>query len=74
MSSPSFLLANETNYLLLQSLLESMNAIVEHQYNSKYALPLESTRLELIRFKAIRSSYKVSLSRGNALKHYVPSL
>lgn len=39
MSSPSFLLANETNYSLLQSLLESMNAIIEHQYSSKPALP-----------------------------------
>ena len=38
MSSPSFLLANETNYSLLQSLLESMNAIIEHQYSSKFAL------------------------------------
>lgn len=35
MSAPSFLLANETNYTLLQSLLESMNAIIEHQYSSK---------------------------------------
>ena len=35
MSSPSFLLANETNYSLLQSLLESMNAIIEHQYRGK---------------------------------------
>lgn len=34
MSAPSFLLANETNYTLLQSLLESMNAIIEHQYSS----------------------------------------
>lgn len=36
MSSPSFLLANETNHTLLQSLLESINAIIEHQYSSKY--------------------------------------
>lgn len=35
MSSPSFLLANESNHNLLQSLLESMNAIIEHQYISK---------------------------------------
>jgi hypothetical protein len=35
MSSPSFLLANETNHALLQSLLEALNAIVEHQYASK---------------------------------------
>ena len=36
MSSPSFLLANETNHTLLNSLLESMNAIIEHKYDSKY--------------------------------------
>lgn len=35
MSSPSFLLANETNHDLLRSLLESMNSIVEHQYKSQ---------------------------------------
>jgi hypothetical protein len=36
MSAPSFLLANETNHELLHSLLESMNAIIEHQYSSKF--------------------------------------
>lgn len=35
MSSPSFLLAHDTNHVLLSSLLESMNAIIEHQYKSK---------------------------------------
>ena len=34
MSSPSFLLANETNHDLLRSLLEAMSAIIEHQYQS----------------------------------------
>lgn len=34
MSSPSFLLANDTNHSLLRSLLESMNSFLEHQYNS----------------------------------------
>ncbi|KAK5071938.1 hypothetical protein LTR64_004284 [Lithohypha guttulata] len=34
MSSPSFLLANETNHTLLQSLLEAINSIIEHQYRS----------------------------------------
>lgn len=34
MSSPAFLLANETNYHLLQALMEAINAIVEHQYES----------------------------------------
>ncbi|KAJ8122551.1 hypothetical protein ONZ43_g1283 [Nemania bipapillata] len=32
MSSPSFLLANDTNHVLLTSLLESITAILEHQY------------------------------------------
>ena len=32
MSTPSFLLANETNYTLLISVLESINAIIEHKY------------------------------------------
>ena len=31
MSQPSFLLANETNYVLLFSLLDAMNALLEHQ-------------------------------------------
>ena len=35
MSSPSFLLANENNHTLLQSLLEVLNAMVEHQYQRK---------------------------------------
>ncbi len=32
LSQPSFLLANETNHVLLFSLLDAMNAILEHQY------------------------------------------
>lgn len=32
MSSPKFLLANETNHTLLLSLLEALNAILDHQY------------------------------------------
>ncbi|KAL8742057.1 MAG: hypothetical protein Q9190_005404 [Brigantiaea leucoxantha] len=54
MSAPNFLLANETNYALLQSLLESLNAIVEHQYKSNRTFAravLKSKR----RFEALRS-------------------
>ena len=36
MSSPSFLIANETNHDLLRSLLETMNAIIEHQFKSMW--------------------------------------
>lgn len=42
MSSPSFLLANETNHSLLRSLLEAINAIAEHQYSS-----MSSARLDI---------------------------
>ena len=35
MSAPTFLLANETNHTLLQSVLDSINAVIEHQYTSK---------------------------------------
>ena len=38
MSSPKFLLANETNHALLRSLLEALNAMVEHRYESKWSL------------------------------------
>src|SRR5438034_1417826 len=47
MSSPSFLLANETNHMLLSSLLEFMNAVLEHQYGSKIG-PRHSPLLGLI--------------------------
>ncbi|KAK0727928.1 high-temperature-induced dauer-formation protein-domain-containing protein [Lasiosphaeria miniovina] len=54
MSSPSFLLANETNHHLLQSLLESMNSIVEHQYkrNPRFIFAILKNRK---RFEALRS-------------------
>lgn len=35
MSSPKFLLANETNHTLLLSLLEALNAILDHQYEGE---------------------------------------
>ncbi|KAF8253145.1 hypothetical protein K440DRAFT_643140 [Wilcoxina mikolae CBS 423.85] len=53
MAAPTFLLANETNYSLLQSLLESMNAIIEHQYptnpNFVYAVLRQHKRFEALR-------------------------
>ena len=36
MSTPSFLLANESNHTLLHSLLEVLNAIIEHQFSSTF--------------------------------------
>ncbi len=38
MSSPSFLFANETNFSLLISLLEALNAMIEHQFSSEYCV------------------------------------
>ncbi|RMZ76550.1 hypothetical protein DV737_g4759, partial [Chaetothyriales sp. CBS 132003] len=53
MSTPSFLLANETNHALLQALLESINAIVEHQYPSNpnlvYSIIKNRKRVEALR-------------------------
>lgn len=36
MSTPSFLLANETNHNLLASILECINSILEHQFSSMF--------------------------------------
>ncbi|KAF2125454.1 hypothetical protein P153DRAFT_370117 [Dothidotthia symphoricarpi CBS 119687] len=53
MSSPSFLLANENNHTLLQSLLEALNAMVEHQYqhnpNLVYAIVRSRKRFQALR-------------------------
>ncbi|KAL1870284.1 hypothetical protein VTK73DRAFT_2698 [Phialemonium thermophilum] len=54
MSSPSFLLANETNHDLLQSLLESMNSIIEHQYHKNPAF-VYAVLKNRKRFEALRS-------------------
>ncbi|KAI4128229.1 MAG: hypothetical protein LQ341_006699 [Variospora aurantia] len=54
MSAPSFLLANETNYTFLQSLLEAINAIIEHQYSNNriFVQMILKTRRK---FEALRS-------------------
>ncbi|EAQ86487.1 hypothetical protein CHGG_07740 [Chaetomium globosum CBS 148.51] len=54
MSSPSFLLANDSNHSLLRSLLEAINAIVEHQFsrNPNFIFAILRNRK---RFEALRS-------------------
>ncbi|KAK4467042.1 high-temperature-induced dauer-formation protein-domain-containing protein [Cladorrhinum samala] len=54
MSSPSFLLANETNHGLLRSLLEAINALIEHKYieNAQFVVAILKNRK---RFEALRS-------------------
>ncbi|KAL9001747.1 MAG: hypothetical protein Q9188_005286 [Gyalolechia gomerana] len=54
MSAPSFLLANDTNHSLLQSLLEAMNAIIEHQYQNNRVFVHEIFHSRK-RFEALRS-------------------
>ncbi|KAI0397250.1 high-temperature-induced dauer-formation protein-domain-containing protein [Xylariaceae sp. FL0594] len=71
MSSPSFLLANDSNHALLHSLLESLNAIIEHQYekNSYFIYLILKNRR---RFEALRSltleSGQEELERRNRLR------
>jgi hypothetical protein len=53
MSSPSFMLANDSNHVLLQSLLESINTIIEHQYSANpnliYSVLRARKRVEALR-------------------------
>ncbi|KAH0545294.1 hypothetical protein FGG08_000593 [Glutinoglossum americanum] len=59
MSSPRFLLANDKNHALLHSLLESMNAIIEHQYNKNptfvYAVFRSRKKFEALRSFTLES-------------------
>lgn len=71
MSSPSFLLANETNHNLLRSLLESMNAIVEHQYKKNpyfvYSIIRSRKRFEALRSFTLESGQE-EIERRNRKK------
>ncbi|KAL2824056.1 high-temperature-induced dauer-formation protein-domain-containing protein [Aspergillus cavernicola] len=53
MSAPSFLLANDTNHALLASVLESINAILEHKFTENpylvYAILKYRRRFEAVR-------------------------
>jgi len=59
MSSPSFLLANETNHSLLGSLLEAINAVVEHKYRKNphfiFAILRNKKRFEALRSLTLES-------------------
>ncbi|KAH8161746.1 hypothetical protein CIB48_g6511 [Xylaria polymorpha] len=71
MSSPSFLLANDSNHVLLNSLLESMNAIIEHQYeknpNFIYLVLKNRKRFEALRSFTLESGQE-ELERRNRLR------
>ncbi|KAI0541012.1 high-temperature-induced dauer-formation protein-domain-containing protein [Xylaria digitata] len=68
MSSPSFLLANDSNHVLLNSLLESLNAIIEHQYeknpNFIYLILKNRKRFEALRSFTLESGQE-ELERRN---------
>ncbi|KXH57729.1 high-temperature-induced dauer-formation protein [Colletotrichum salicis] len=59
MSSPSFLLANDSNHDLLRSLLESINSIVEHNYQKNpeliFAILRNKKRIEALRTFTLES-------------------
>ncbi|KAI1330075.1 high-temperature-induced dauer-formation protein-domain-containing protein [Xylariaceae sp. FL0255] len=71
MSSPSFLLATESNHVLLNSLLESMNAIIEHQYEKNptfiYLILKNKKRFEALRSFTLESGQE-ELERRNRLR------
>ncbi|KXJ93123.1 high-temperature-induced dauer-formation protein [Microdochium bolleyi] len=72
MSSPSFLLANDSNHDLLRSLLESMNAIVEHKYSRNpqfiFALLKNKKRFEALRSFTLESGQAEIERRSRARK------
>ncbi|KAF2626282.1 hypothetical protein BU25DRAFT_459427 [Macroventuria anomochaeta] len=71
MSSPSFLLANENNHTLLHSLLEAINAMVEHQYqhnpNLVYAIIRSKKKFQALRDFTLESGQE-EIERQNQLR------
>ncbi|EEH05438.1 conserved hypothetical protein [Histoplasma capsulatum G186AR] len=59
LSSPSFLLANESNHILLHSLLEFFNSVLEHQYSNNpllvYSILKSAKRFEALRAFTLES-------------------
>lgn len=72
MSSPSFLLANETNHNLLRALLESLNAIVENKYRKNPELILailkNKKRIDALRSFTLESGQEEVENRNRRRK------
>ncbi|KAK6075298.1 high-temperature-induced dauer-formation protein [Seiridium cupressi] len=72
MSSPSFLLANDSNHDLLRSLLESMNSIIEHQYKHNpyfvYSILKNKKRFEALRSFTLESGQEEIEKRNRRRK------
>ncbi|WYZ38844.1 hypothetical protein EsH8_III_000758 [Colletotrichum jinshuiense] len=77
MSSPSFLLANDSNHDLLRSLLESINSIVEHQYQKNPELILailrNKKRIEALRTFTLESGQEEIERRNRRRKESAAS-
>ncbi|KAK3325404.1 high-temperature-induced dauer-formation protein-domain-containing protein [Apodospora peruviana] len=77
MSSPSFLVANETNHDLLRALLESMNSTVEHQYKNNvefvYAILKNRKRFEALRSFTLESGQEEIERRNRRRKESAAS-
>ncbi|KAF2744920.1 hypothetical protein M011DRAFT_469950 [Sporormia fimetaria CBS 119925] len=71
MSSPSFLFANENNHALLRSLLEAINAIIEHQYqnnpNLVYAIIRSRKKFQALRDFTLESGQE-EIERQNQIR------
>lgn len=71
MSSPSFLLANETNHQLLHSLMESISAIIDNNYRRNpellVAIVKNRKRIEALRSFTLKSGQD-EIERRNRLK------
>jgi hypothetical protein len=80
MSSPSFLLANETNHSLLHSLLDSINSIIENKYHENPELILaifkNKKRIEALRTFTLESGQeeieRVNRRRKDSGSHVGP--
>ncbi|PNH37985.1 hypothetical protein VD0004_g8819 [Verticillium dahliae] len=77
MSSPSFLLANDTNHALLRSLLESINSIIEHQYKKNpeliFAIVRNKKKIEALRSFTLESGQEEIERRNRRRKEAAAS-
>ena len=74
MSSPSFLLANETNHQLLHALMESISAMIDNNYRRNPELLLaiirNRKRIEALRSFTLESGQEEMERRGRARKDH----
>lgn len=77
MSSPSFLLANESNHDLLRALLDATNSIIEHRYeknpNLIYAILRNQKRFEALRTFTLESGQEEIARRERRRKEEATS-